>query len=53
MELAMNGTKRKVLVTGATGQVGGTVIRLLAEDSGLEVVAAARNVEKARGLGWR
>jgi NAD(P)H dehydrogenase (quinone) len=44
-------SKRKVLVTGATGQIGGELIRLLANDASLEVVAAARNPEKAKGLG--
>lgn len=36
---------------GATGQVGSSVITELAKDSNVEVIAAARNVEKARQLG--
>lgn len=44
-------SKRKVLVTGATGQIGGELIRLLANDDTLEVVAAARSPEKAKSLG--
>ena len=43
--------KRRILVTGATGQVGGEVIRLLASDKDLEVVAAARDPGKAARLG--
>jgi NAD(P)H dehydrogenase (quinone) len=47
----MSEAKKKILVTGATGQVGGVVIpHLLAHDS-VEVVAAARNPEKASALG--
>ena len=37
-------------MTGATGQIGGELIRLLADDDTLEVVAAARNPEKAKSL---
>jgi NAD(P)H dehydrogenase (quinone) len=47
----MTTSKRKILVTGATGQVGGELIRLLAHDDSLEVVAAARNPDKANHLG--
>lgn len=47
----MADSKRKILVTGATGQIGGAVVRLLAAESGLQVVGGARNLEKARGLG--
>jgi NAD(P)H dehydrogenase (quinone) len=43
--------KRKILVTGATGQTGGAVVRLLAGASDVEVIAAARSPEKAKGLG--
>ena len=43
--------QRKILVTGATGQIGGELIRLLANDSALEIVAAARNPKKAKSLG--
>ena len=41
----------KVLVMGATGQVGGALIPLLATNPTLQVVAAARNPEKAAKLG--
>ncbi|WP_454726264.1 MULTISPECIES: SDR family oxidoreductase [Cupriavidus] len=44
-------SKRKILVTGATGQIGGELVRLLGKDEHMEVVAAARNPEKAEGLG--
>jgi len=43
--------RRKILVTGATGQIGGALVRLLSADSSLQVVAAARNLDKARNLG--
>ena len=39
--------KPRVLVMGATGQVGGSVIPLLARKANLEVVAAIRNPAKA------
>jgi uncharacterized protein YbjT (DUF2867 family) len=51
MEFDMTNIKRKILVTGATGQIGGALIRLLANDSSLQIVAAARNPQKARDLG--
>jgi uncharacterized protein YbjT (DUF2867 family) len=46
----------RVLVTGATGQVGGRTIEFLAEAGGVEIVAAVRSREKAarfeaRGIG--
>jgi NAD(P)H dehydrogenase (quinone) len=47
----MTTSKRRILVTGATGQIGGELLRLLSDDDNLEIVAAARNPEKARGLG--
>jgi uncharacterized protein YbjT (DUF2867 family) len=43
--------KPKILVMGATGQVGGAVVPYLASESNVEVVAAARTPDKARGLG--
>ncbi len=43
--------KPKVLVMGATGQVGGSIIPLLAKDSSVEVIAAVRNPGKAQDLG--
>jgi NAD(P)H dehydrogenase (quinone) len=43
----MREAKKRILVTGATGQVGGVVIpHLLAHDS-VEVVAAARIAREA------
>ncbi len=47
----MSDSKRKILVTGATGQIGGALVRLLAGESGLQVVAGARSPEKAKGIG--
>jgi uncharacterized protein YbjT (DUF2867 family) len=43
--------KMRILVMGATGQVGGAVISTLANDSTVEVIAAARDVAKAGHLG--
>jgi NAD(P)H dehydrogenase (quinone) len=43
-------TKTKILITGATGQVGGGIIPQLAADPTIEVVAAARTPEKAKHL---
>jgi NAD(P)H dehydrogenase (quinone) len=43
--------KPRVLVMGATGQVGGSVASLLGKEPQLEVVAAARNPAKASHLG--
>ena len=43
--------KLRILVMGATGQVGGTVINQLKTIPSIDVVAAARNVSKARALG--
>ena len=40
----------RVLVMGATGQVGRAVVNLLKNDPSLEVVAAARSVQKAKTL---
>jgi FlaA1/EpsC-like NDP-sugar epimerase len=37
----LSGSKRKILVTGATGLIGGVLVRLLAGESGLQVVEAA------------
>ena len=44
-----NTTTRKILVLGATGQVGGLLIPHL-RDKSVEVIAASRNPEKANGL---
>jgi uncharacterized protein YbjT (DUF2867 family) len=41
----------RVLVMGATGQVGGAVVNQLKGIASIDVVAAARNVSKARSLG--
>jgi NAD(P)H dehydrogenase (quinone) len=42
--------KHRVLVMGATGQVGGYVVNQLKKNSSIDVVAAARNVAKAQRL---
>ena len=44
-------TKARVLVMGATGQVGGALVPRLVADQGVEVVAAARTPAKAKHLG--
>jgi NAD(P)H dehydrogenase (quinone) len=49
----MSEAKQKILVLGATGQVGGAVIRHLLADNSVEVIAAARNPPKASSLGAR
>jgi NAD(P)H dehydrogenase (quinone) len=43
--------KLRVLVMGATGQVGGAVVNHLKSTASIDVVAAARNVSKAKSLG--
>jgi NAD(P)H dehydrogenase (quinone) len=43
--------KTRILVMGATGQVGGGVVSELVKDASVEVVAAARDVGKAGRLG--
>lgn len=43
--------KARVLVLGATGQVGGALVPLLVADESVEVVAAARTPAKAEHLG--
>ena len=43
--------KPKILVTGATGQVGSLVIPYLTADPNVEVVAGVRSLEKAKSLG--
>jgi NAD(P)H dehydrogenase (quinone) len=42
--------KPRILVMGATGQVGGAVVRLLKTNPLIEVVAAARDLVKAQAL---
>jgi NAD(P)H dehydrogenase (quinone) len=49
----MGEAKPQILVLGATGQVGRAVIRHLLADNSVEVIAAARNPQKASGLGVR
>jgi NAD(P)-dependent dehydrogenase (short-subunit alcohol dehydrogenase family) len=44
-------SKRKVLVTGATRQIGGELIRLLANDGSLEIVAAEKRNPPGCALG--
>jgi uncharacterized protein YbjT (DUF2867 family) len=41
------GVKRKILITGATGQVGGKTIDRLIDEREIEVVAAVRSPQKA------
>ena len=41
----------KILVTGATGQVGRRVVETLQEDPSLEVTAAVRSLSKGKNLG--
>jgi len=43
--------KPKILVLGATGQVGKLVVQHLKKNPNVEVIAAARNPEKAKELG--
>src|SRR5260221_7756340 len=43
--------KPKILVLGATGQVGKAVLPYLEADDKVEVIAAARNPKKAASLG--
>ena len=47
----MPNTKPKILVLGATGQVGKGVIDILKKNLDVEVIAAARSPEKAKSLG--
>jgi NAD(P)H dehydrogenase (quinone) len=47
----MSTTKPRILVLGATGQVGGAVIPFLLNEPFIEVLAAARNPKKAETLG--
>lgn len=41
----------KILVMGATGKVGGAVIRLLRDDQGFDIVAGVRSLSKGADLG--
>ena len=47
----MENSNLKILVLGATGQVGGSVLRLLSADPNVQTIAAARSPDKARHLG--
>jgi uncharacterized protein YbjT (DUF2867 family) len=40
----------RILITGATGQVGRRVVEILKNDSSLEVIAAVRNKAKGEKL---
>lgn len=40
-----------ILITGATGNVGGEIVKQLAA-KGVPVKAAARNLAKAESMGW-
>jgi NAD(P)H dehydrogenase (quinone) len=46
----MSETIPKILITGATGQVGSNVIKLLLENKEVELVAAVRTEEKAKAF---
>jgi NAD(P)H dehydrogenase (quinone) len=46
----MSETIPKILITGATGQVGSKVIKLLLENKEVELVAAVRTEEKAKAF---
>ncbi len=41
---------KRILITGATGQVGGRTIDRLMNVGGVEIVAAVRSLEKARAF---
>jgi NAD(P)H dehydrogenase (quinone) len=45
-----NDTIPRILITGATGQVGSNVIRLLVDDDTIEIVAAVRSSAKSKPL---
>ena len=47
----MSDSKPRILVTGATDQIGGALMRLLAGESDLQAIAAVRRPGKAKGLG--
>jgi NAD(P)H dehydrogenase (quinone) len=47
----MSDAKKKILVTGATGQVGKVLLPYLLADDSVEVVAGVRNLDKAADLG--
>jgi uncharacterized protein YbjT (DUF2867 family) len=42
-----NIVKPRILITGATGQVGGKTIDFLISNTSIEIVAAVRTVKKA------
>lgn len=47
----MPNKKPRILVLGATGQVGGHIVKALKTDLSLEVLAAARSIDRAKELG--
>jgi uncharacterized protein YbjT (DUF2867 family) len=47
----MTDIKPKIVIMGATGQVGGAVIPYLAANPAVEILAASRSSEKASRLG--
>ena len=47
----MPNSKPKILILGATGQVGQGVVEILKNNPDVEVIAAARSPEKAKSLG--
>lgn len=44
----MTSQKPTVLITGATGQIGGDTLRLLQDDDSITLVAAVRSTAKAK-----
>lgn len=46
----MSVSKPSVLITGATGQIGGDTLRRLQADDSIELVAAVRSSAKAQGI---
>ena len=47
----MPNSKPKILILGATGQVGQGIVEILKNNPDVEVIAAARSPEKAKSLG--
>jgi NAD(P)H dehydrogenase (quinone) len=45
--------KKKILITGATGQVGSKTIDFLPDNKEIEIVAAVRSPEKAAAFSAR
>jgi NAD(P)H dehydrogenase (quinone) len=47
----MSSAKKRILITGATGQVGGLLLPYLLKNQSVETIAGARSPEKATALG--